>query len=107
MVHLMSAGRLRYLFPAEKGPKTPVFQTRFADGGRLVLTEAGSKKRAGVWLLRPDALEAELAHLGPEADTITRRHLRRFWRATLAGSIRYCATSARSPESAAPGRTRS
>src|SRR5581483_11434915 len=34
------------------------------------LTEAGAKKRAGVWLLRPDALEAQLAHLGPEADTI-------------------------------------
>ena len=29
---------------------------RFADGGELQLTEAGSKKRAGVWLLRPDAL---------------------------------------------------
>ncbi len=71
MVHLMSAGRLRYLPPPEKGPKTPVFRLRFADGGQLVLTEAGSKKRAGVWLLRPDALEAELAHLGPEADTLT------------------------------------
>jgi formamidopyrimidine-DNA glycosylase len=32
-----------------------------------VLTEAGSKKRAGVWLLTPEAAEAELAHLGPEA----------------------------------------
>ncbi len=71
MVHLMSAGRLRYLPPPEKGPKTPVFRLRFTDGGQLVLTEAGSKKRAGVWLLRPDALEAELAHLGPEADTLT------------------------------------
>ena len=36
-------------------------------GGELVLTEAGSKKRAGVWLLTPEAAEAELAHLGPEA----------------------------------------
>ena len=33
----------------------------------LVLTEAGAKKRAGVWLLTPEAAEAELAHLGPEA----------------------------------------
>ena len=32
-----------------------------------MLTEAGKKKRAGVWLLTPDALEAELAHLGPDA----------------------------------------
>src|SRR5882724_5518369 len=70
MVHLMSAGRLRYLRPGEKGPKTPAFRTRFTDGGELVLTEAGKKKRAGVWLLRPDALELELAHLGPEADEL-------------------------------------
>jgi formamidopyrimidine-DNA glycosylase len=40
---------------------------RFTDGAELVLTEAGSKKRAGVWLLTPEAAEAELAHLGPEA----------------------------------------
>jgi formamidopyrimidine-DNA glycosylase len=70
MVHLMSAGRLRYLRPGEKGPKTPVFRLRFEDGGELVLTEAGHKKRAGVWLLRPDALAAELEHLGPEAEAL-------------------------------------
>jgi len=75
LVHLMSAGRLRYLRPGEKGPKTPAFRLRFTDGGELVLTEAGSKKRAGVWLLRPDALEAELAHLGPEADEVTAAEL--------------------------------
>jgi formamidopyrimidine-DNA glycosylase len=67
MVHLMSAGRLRYLRAGEKGPKTPAFRLRFAGGGELVLTEAGSKKRAGVWLLTPGQAEEELAHLGPEA----------------------------------------
>jgi formamidopyrimidine-DNA glycosylase len=67
LVHLMTAGRLRYLRPGEKGPKTPAFRLRFTDGAELVLTEAGSKKRAGVWLLTPDAAEAELSHLGPEA----------------------------------------
>src|SRR5438093_12599021 len=66
-VHLMTAGRLRYLRPGEKGPKTPALRVRFTDGAELVLTEAGSKKRAGVWLLTPEATEAELAHLGPEA----------------------------------------
>ncbi len=30
------------------------------------MAEAGHKRRAGVWLLRPDALAAELAHIGPE-----------------------------------------
>ena len=71
MVHLMSAGRLKYVAPGGKGAKTPMFRVRFADGGELQLTEAGSKKRAGVWLLDPEALEAELAHLGPEADRLT------------------------------------
>ena len=71
MVHLMSAGRLKYVPHGGKGAKTPMFRLRFADGGELQLTEAGSKKRAGVWLLRPDALAAELAHLGPEADQLS------------------------------------
>ena len=70
LVHLMSAGRLAYLRPGDKGPKTPAFRLRFVDGAELVLTEAGAKKRAGVWLLRADAVAEELAHLGPEADTL-------------------------------------
>jgi formamidopyrimidine-DNA glycosylase len=77
MVHLMSAGRLKYLSPGEKGPKTPMFRLRFEGGGELVLTEAGKKKRAGVWLLRPEALDAELAHLGPEADELDAESLAR------------------------------
>jgi formamidopyrimidine-DNA glycosylase len=67
LVHLMTAGRLKYLKAGEAGPKTPAFQLAFEGGGRLVLTEAGAKKRAGVWLLTPEEAEAELAHLGPEA----------------------------------------
>jgi formamidopyrimidine-DNA glycosylase len=66
-VHLMSAGRLRYLAPGAKGPKSPMFRLRFADGGELVLTEAGKKKRAGVWLVTPEQLDADLSHLGPDA----------------------------------------
>jgi formamidopyrimidine-DNA glycosylase len=67
MIHLMSAGRVRYLLAGEKGPKAPAFRLTFQGGGELVLTEAGAKKRAGVWLLTPEAAEAELEHLGPEA----------------------------------------
>jgi formamidopyrimidine-DNA glycosylase len=66
-VHLMSAGRLRYLRHGEKQPKTPAFRLTFEDGGSLVLTEAGAKKRAKVGLYTPAGIEAELAHLGPEA----------------------------------------
>jgi formamidopyrimidine-DNA glycosylase len=67
LIHLMSAGRLRYLRAGEAGPKTPAFRLRFEGGGELVLTEAGPKKRAGVWLFTPERADEELAHLGPEA----------------------------------------
>src|SRR5436309_2318900 len=67
LIHLMSAGRLRYLRAGEAGPKRPAFRLLFEGGGQMVLTEGGPKKRAGVWLLAPEAVEAELEHLGPEA----------------------------------------
>jgi formamidopyrimidine-DNA glycosylase len=66
-VHLMNAGRLRLVEPGDKAPKTPAFRLRFESGLTLVLTEAGSKKRARVGVYAPEAIEAELAHLGPEA----------------------------------------
>ena len=66
-VHLMSAGRLRYLRHGEKQPKTPAFRLSFEDGSSIVLTEAGAKKRAKVGLYTPKAIDEELAHLGPEA----------------------------------------
>ena len=44
-----------------------MFRLRFSGGGELVLTEAGKKKRAGVWLVTPEQLETDLAHLGPDA----------------------------------------
>jgi formamidopyrimidine-DNA glycosylase len=66
LVHLMTAGRLRYVPPDGKSPKSAAFRLEFADGGELVLTENARKKRAGVWLLTPEAAAEELAHLGPE-----------------------------------------
>jgi formamidopyrimidine-DNA glycosylase len=66
-IHLMSAGRIRYLAPGAKGPKMPMFRLRFSGGGELLLTEGGRKKRAGVWLTKPEQVEADLSHLGPDA----------------------------------------
>jgi formamidopyrimidine-DNA glycosylase len=66
-VHLMSAGRLRYLKAGEQQPKTSAFRLAFENGAVLVLTEGGPKKRARVGVYRPDGIEQELAHLGPEA----------------------------------------
>src|SRR5918994_5244594 len=74
-VHLMSAGRLRYAALGERLPKTPAFRLTFAGGGSLVLTEAGPKKRAKVGLFSPTAIEAELSHLGPEADELAAKGL--------------------------------
>jgi formamidopyrimidine-DNA glycosylase len=67
LVHLMTAGRLRWLDAGEAGPKSPAFRLEFEGGAQLLLTERGARKRAGVWLLTPEAAEQELAHLGPEA----------------------------------------
>jgi len=66
-VHLMSAGRLRYVPPGGKTPKTSMFRLRFSDGGELILTEGGKKKRAGVWLVTSEQLDEDLGHLGPDA----------------------------------------
>jgi formamidopyrimidine-DNA glycosylase len=67
VVHLMTAGRLRFHRAGEKTPKSPALRLTFEGGAQLVMTEAGAKKRAGVWLLRPDEAEAQVEHLGPDA----------------------------------------
>src|SRR5919198_1336427 len=65
----LSALQGRRLSGAARRAKRLLFPTE--DGELVVLvhlmTEAGAKKRAGVWLLTPEEAEAELAHLGPEA----------------------------------------
>lgn len=63
MIHLMSAGKL---VVADRHTKSAVLVVGFEDGGELVLTEAGSKRRAAAWLLAAQQLTAELAHIGPE-----------------------------------------
>ncbi len=67
IVHLMSAGRLRLLAAGRRGPAAPAFQLAFAGGAKLILTEPGKRKRAGVWLLAPELAAQELAHLGSDA----------------------------------------
>ncbi len=67
LIHLMTSGRLKSLKAGESGPKTPAFALEFTGGSKLVLTENAKRKRAGVWLLTPEQVEAELEHLGPEA----------------------------------------
>jgi formamidopyrimidine-DNA glycosylase len=76
VVHLMQGGRLR---PDEKQaakPRGGQARWTFADGRALLLTEAGTERKAGVWVVAGD--EAEIVNapplddLGPEADAADR-----------------------------------
>lgn len=71
VVHLMQGGRLK---PDEKQSAKPRFgqaRWRFSDGRALLLTEAGTERKAGVWVLTGDPEEQPpLLGLGPDADTL-------------------------------------
>lgn len=69
-IHQMTAGRTAVLDPMAKRPKTTALRLDFEDERSLVMTERGSRKQARVGLYRPAVIEAELSHLGPEADTV-------------------------------------
>jgi len=59
VLHLMIAGRLHWEAPgATLAPKRHLAAFDFADGS-LTVTEAGSKKRAGLWLAEGEAALAE------------------------------------------------
>lgn len=74
IIHLMQGGRLR---PDEKQsakPRGGQARWTFDDGTALLLTEAGSDKRAGIWVMPVDAdLEAgpPLDYLGPDVDSLS------------------------------------
>ena len=66
--------------PAKKAakPRGGMARWLFADGRELLLTEAGTERRAGVWLVRGDPEGQEpLSRLGPDADQIGRDELAR------------------------------
>jgi formamidopyrimidine-DNA glycosylase len=71
VVHLMQGGRLK---PDEKQtakPRGGQARWKFADGRALLLTEAGTERKAGVWVIEGDTGESEpLGHLGPDATTV-------------------------------------
>jgi formamidopyrimidine-DNA glycosylase len=71
-VHLMQGGRL--LPDAKQSDKPRGGQARFVfdAGPALLLTEAGTERRAGVWAYRAgEALDSPpLSELGPEADQL-------------------------------------
>jgi formamidopyrimidine-DNA glycosylase len=76
VVHLMQGGRLRPDARRAKKPRGGMARWEFADGGALLLTEAGTEHKAGVWLVAGDPHTQEpVDHLGPDAHTMTRDDL--------------------------------
>lgn len=73
VVHLMQGGRLRLDAKQAAKPRNGQARWRFADGRALLLTEAGTERRAGVWVVDGDPLgEPPLDQLGPDAETVDR-----------------------------------
>ena len=78
VVHLMQAGRLRVDTKQVRKPRNGMARWAFSDGPALMLTEAGTERRAGVWLVAGDPSGTEpLDRLGPDADAIGRGELAR------------------------------
>ena len=85
-----------------------MFRLRFADGGELQLTEAGSKKRAGVWLLTPEHARGRAGASRAGGRPARRRVARGDPHLGLAAAAFAAARPAADRRaSAAPGRTRS
>jgi formamidopyrimidine-DNA glycosylase len=76
VVHLMQGGRLKDDPKQAAKPRFGQARWTFADGRALLLTEAGTERKAGVWVIdgEPDH-QPPLDDLGPEADTLGRDEL--------------------------------
>lgn len=76
VVHLMQGGRLKPDEKQSKKPRGGIARWTFADERALLLTEAGSERKAGVWAVTGDpATQEPLAALGPDADRVTASQL--------------------------------
>jgi formamidopyrimidine-DNA glycosylase len=73
VVHLMQGGRLKLDEKQAAKPRNGQARWRFADGRALLLTEAGTERKAGVWVVAGDPTpQPPLDDLGPEADQLDR-----------------------------------
>ena len=95
-----------FLAACAKKPKAPM-PVRFEAAPSSCSPRAGKKKRAGEWLVTPEALDADLAHLGPDALELDPTSLAEISSASVGSFTRCYGTSERSPASAGPTRTRS
>lgn len=82
VVHLMQGGRLKPDPKEQRLPRGGLFRWRFTDTGAWLLTEAGTERKAGVWVVAGDPLTQEpMDHLGPEADTVDPAQMAQLFRA--------------------------
>ena len=71
VVHLMQGGRLKPDDKQAAKPRGGQARWRFADGRALLLTEAGTERKAGVWVVDGDPeQQPPISGLGPDADTV-------------------------------------
>jgi len=72
VVHLMQGGRLRPDAKRSAKPRGGIARWTFEGDAALLLTEAGTERKAGVWVV-PDATgdPPPLEGLGPDADTVS------------------------------------
>ena len=72
VVHLMQGGRLVVDLKVSAKPRGGLCRWTFAEGPALLFTEAGTEKKAGVWVLAPPVDGSPpMSELGPEADAVT------------------------------------
>jgi formamidopyrimidine-DNA glycosylase len=77
VVHLMQGGRLKLDEKQAAKPRGGQARWRFADGRALLLTEAGTERKAGVWVVDGDPEDQPpVDGLGPDADTLDAAHLK-------------------------------
>ncbi|MGI8938165.1 MAG: DNA-formamidopyrimidine glycosylase family protein [Iamia sp.] len=71
VVHLMQGGRLRPDPKRAKKPRGGIARWDLGEDQALLLTEAGTERKAGVWVVAGDPeAQPPLDHLGPDADTV-------------------------------------
>ena len=83
IVHLMQGGRLLVDEKQSAKPRNGQARFVFADGPALLLTEAGTERRAGVWCIANGELDGPpLNRLGPEALDVTAQSLAESFKTT-------------------------
>ena len=71
VIHLMQGGRLKPDDKQSAKPRGGIARWTFSDGRALLLTEPGSERKAGVWVVSGDLeAQAPIQGLGPDADTL-------------------------------------